>query len=87
MTAGLSSPSGSYMEAVVASAFRFVLAVESVVCTCVMLCNVDPCLDSIVIQVLLFHLNYPEIMSVVFLAAPLELYPRMQSGLRPTFSM
>ena len=37
MTAGLSSPSGSNIDAVVASTLRFVLAVESVVCKWVML--------------------------------------------------
>ena len=37
MTAGLSSPRGSYIDAVVASTFRFVLAVKSVGCTCVVL--------------------------------------------------
>jgi len=37
MTAGLSSPRGSNIDDEVASTFRFVLAVESVVCTCVVL--------------------------------------------------
>jgi len=35
MTAGLSSPRGSNIDAVVASTFRIVLAVEFVVRTCV----------------------------------------------------